>query len=293
MLKALGHILICTVLLLAAKPCVALASTDEVSKPGLPDQLTDDQSGHPILGGSLMPDERSVPGQIQPSTKLGYRTLLDHDSAGQITAGELWQFFNEQGLTSVDRLTLKVDYASELTEDNLGSIHFQIEDPGTGSFLTKIRVDGSNKLEIPLDYDYMKRFSADSTELIRLALPGDFSQSTAATISIEADSPLLTRLNVILFGGFIGFWLVLFYILNHFTKPLEEAAEDIIVRSVESFGDQDSQSKIQPETSTLRGTSESQGPGYSGTSESSQLTSKKKADSVKSSSVGAEIYSTR
>lgn len=170
-------------------------------------------------------------GQIPPTAGTGFRTSLDTDSSGQITAGELWQFFNEQGLTSVDRLTLSVDQSGELTVENLGSVRFQIEDPGTGSYLTNIRVNGSNKLEIPLDYDYMKRFSANSQELIRLEIPRDGAHPTAAAISIEAESPILTKLNLILFSGFIGFWLILFYLLNRFTKPLEEASEDIIVRS--------------------------------------------------------------
>lgn len=162
----------------------------------------------------------------------GFQGSIQLDtSSSYITAGELWEYFNNKGITSVDRLTFSFDSSDSLLDGSLGSLRFQIEDPGTGAFLTNISVQGKSKLEIPLNYDYMQRFSADSQELIRLELPVDGSKLNGAAVSIDADSRVFSRLNLILVGGFVGFWLGMFYLLNRFTKPLEEESEDIRVFS--------------------------------------------------------------
>lgn len=214
--------MICTVMLLAFGKSYALALADELIK--AKDNQSNQESPHLH--------------QIQTSAGGGYRTPLDPDCCGLISAGELWQFFHQQGFTTVDRLTLWIDQAESLSIEELGTIRFQIEDPTTGSYLTNIQVNGSNRLEIPLDYDYMKRFSANSQELIRLELPKDGMFSNTTEVSIDADRPLLTTLNLILFSGFVVFWLSLFYALNRLTRPLEEATEDIVIRKTESTDDQ-------------------------------------------------------
>jgi len=173
------------------------------------------------------------PDELHSSLITGFQGSINLESSSyNITAGELWEYFNNKGITSVDRLTFSVDSDNPLLMGPLGSLRFQIEDPGTGSYLTNVSVQGKNKLEIPLDYDYMKRFSANSQELIRLELPIDSPNLSAAAISIETDSHLFSRLNLVLFGAFVGFWLGLFYLLNRFTKPVEEESEDIVVRSM-------------------------------------------------------------
>lgn len=178
-------------------------------------------------------------GKVESDEQLGslitgFQGSIQLDSSSYITAGELWEYFNNKGITSVDRLTFSVDSSGNVLDGPLGQLKFQIEDPGTGAFLTNISVQGKSKLEIPLDYDYMKRFSANSQELIRLELPVDGSKLNGAAISIDTDHHVLSSLNLILVGAFVGFWLGMFYLLNRFTRPVEEESEDILVLSQES-----------------------------------------------------------
>jgi hypothetical protein len=150
-----------------------------------------------------------------------------------ITAGELWQFFHNQGVTSVDRLTLNVD-CGQLVPAKLGAIGFQIEDPINGHVLTNLRLDASNsQLEVPLEFDYMKRFSPGSKELIRLDLSGLEEMAQNATVTLNGEDTFFGPFNLVLVVGFLGFWIAVFVILNRFTRPMaQEEAEDIVVVSL-------------------------------------------------------------
>ncbi len=155
-------------------------------------------------------------------------------NSGQITAGQLWEYFHQQGKTSVDRLKFDLicDSAFETDRPDNGMFRFQVEgaDGGMLSSLNLIPANGS--LEVPLDYDYMKRFSRDSQEIIRFQLPsnGQFSLSNTQ-ISVASDAPTSSSRNFIYLLGFCGFWMIVFVILNRFTKPMDESSEEIKILS--------------------------------------------------------------
>jgi hypothetical protein len=188
--------------------------------------------GH--FGGNLHADE------IVIGNRPNQRSLADvgldqngnPDNSRLITAGELWQFFHDRGVTTVDQLTLNLDCGG-MTHSQSGPIRFQIQDPLSGNLLTNLSIESSgNKLEVPLDFDYMKRFSPGSKELIRLDLTELDALASNAKVSVDSDSHIFGPLNVLLITGFFTFWVLVFFVLNRFTKPIrQEDQEDIIVRS--------------------------------------------------------------
>ena len=169
--------------------------------------------------------------------------IFGQKNSGEVSAGQLWKFFHEQGVDSLESLTLclDVDEMDSQTAFDLQSIHFQIQDPlNRSKMLTNVSLGDNNiivpgnktssfkpeaKLEVMLGYDFMERFSADSTEMIKL----DFSSNSefAASqprFSIEGSGNVFSRFNVFLLIGFAGFWLLVFFVLNRVTKPLADAA---------------------------------------------------------------------
>lgn len=168
--------------------------------------------------------------------------LFGKENPGQIPAGQLWQFFHDQGVNSLDRITLclDIDQLDRQTAFDLHSMQLKIEDPaGEGRMLTNVslgenlvRVRGQHtsafkpeaKLEVLLDYDFMERFSADSTELVTLDFTSNSELINSATISIEGSGNVFTRFNSLLMLGFVAFWLVVFFVLNRVTKPMTEIA---------------------------------------------------------------------
>jgi hypothetical protein len=169
--------------------------------------------------------------------------IFDHKNSGEVSAGQLWKFFHEQGVDSLDRLTLclDVDQMDSQFTFELQSINLQIQDPlNRSKMLTNVSLGNNNilvpgnktssfkpeaKLEFNLGYDFMERFSADSTEIIKL----DFSsnsefETSPPRFSIEGNGNVFNRFNVVLLIGFAGFWLLVFFVLNRVTKPLADAA---------------------------------------------------------------------
>lgn len=168
----------------------------------------------------------------QSLSSLGLDSQGQSDQSRLITAGELWQFFHEQGITSVDQLTLNLDCGGQVY-NHAGAIRFQIQDPTSGNILTNLSVNSStNRLEVPLEFDYMKRFSKGSKELIRLDLSELDALASQATVTVDSDAKFLGTFNVALVVGFFSFWVVVFFMLNRFTRPIgQDQAEDIIVLS--------------------------------------------------------------
>ncbi len=164
--------------------------------------------------------------------------ILDQNTSGEVYAGELWQFFHEQGVVSLNRLTLCLDI-QQLDGDSsfdLQSVELSIEDPaGEKPFLTHVTLGNDYlvvpaygtssfkpeaKLEIALGYDFMEIFSASSREKIKLDFSSNSDQANNAKFYIEADSNFFSRSNVLLLVGFILFWVIVFIVLNRITKPL-------------------------------------------------------------------------
>jgi hypothetical protein len=170
------------------------------------------------------PDQRAI-------SQLG---LPDENSEHTrlITTGELWQFFHSQGVTSVDRIKLNVDCGDQ-DPSRVGSIGFQIQDPANGHVLTHLKLNAANnQLEIPLEFDYMKRFSPSSQELIRLDLSDLDTLAQSATVTVDGEGSFFGPFNLVLVVSFLMFWVLVFFVLNRFTRPIvQEQVEDIVVVS--------------------------------------------------------------
>ena len=200
--------------------------------------ILDTQTGSPSMVGDFNCSTCSE----QVTTSI---PLFGKNNHNRLTAGQLWQFFNNQGVDSLDKLTLCLDVGEldSQSKFDLQSIQLRIEDPrSSGNFLTNVSlgnntlvVPGSNsstskpeaKLEILLNYDFMRRFSADSSELITLDFSSSGELTSDASISIEGNGNVFTKFNLLLLLGFIGFWFTVFTVLNRVTKPLAENSDQL------------------------------------------------------------------
>ncbi len=171
--------------------------------------------------------------------------LFNPGNSGQVSAGELWQYFSDQGINTLDRLTLCLDIEQMENSENFGlnSIEFKIEDPLLdGSLLTHVSLGDNTlivpatetsefkpeaKLEIILGYDFMERFSAASNEKIQLDFSSNTGLASNAQFSIGASEYVFSRFNLLMLVGFAVFWAIVFFVLNRVTKPLEEEALEV------------------------------------------------------------------
>jgi hypothetical protein len=178
-----------------------------------------------------------------PTASSNSLSLFNGDTSN-LTAGELWTFFDEEGFGAVNKLTLCLDVQPAADASNVGirTVELKIEDPEMGGLITNVSLQGNSlkfysydvtafkpeaRLEIDLGYDFMKRFSADSTALISLDIAGD-SDSTGVSpiISVEgAGGFFAADFNAWAMIGFASFWAIAFILLNRFTKPLADSIE--------------------------------------------------------------------
>ena len=161
--------------------------------------------------------------------------VLCDGSNGEVTAGDLWKFFSERGIDSVENLTIRMDWDPNQEGSNdigLSSLQLMIEDPNqSGSLITNASLGGDSlvvpgfevssfkpeaKLGVDLGYDFMKRFGPDSTEKIHLV--GD--PASLPIFSFEGSRAKPGRFpNWFSLLGFIAFWLVAFKFLAVMTDP--------------------------------------------------------------------------
>ena len=174
----------------------------------------------------------------------GALAVLSEGCNSEMTAGDLWQFFSDKGIDSVENLTICMDWApgQQLSSDiDVSNLQLKIEHPSqAGSFLTNVSLGGHSlvvpgfevssfkpeaKLGVALGYDFMKRFGPTSTEKIQL----DFGETAQAgflpTFSFEGSAGSPNRIpNWFALFGFILFWLAVFKCLTMVTAPKEIAA---------------------------------------------------------------------
>jgi len=172
----------------------------------------------------------------EPSSALA---LINSGAAGKVTAGDLWQFFSDRGIESVENLTICMDLACERSVDEqigLAGLRLQIQDPiQLGTMITNVNF-GDNSLVVPiseisalkpeaklgvaLGYDFMKRFDADSKEIISLDFANSDQAGLATTFSFEGTSaPTRAGISWPMLIGFVVFWLALFKCLAIITAP--------------------------------------------------------------------------
>ena len=216
-----------------------LALTSQFGCPAFADEvILDNQTNSQLMVG----DFNCSTCAEQVTTSI---SLFGHNNQTRLTAGQLWQFFNNQGVDSLDKLTLCLDVGEldSQSKFDVQSIQFRIEDTlASGNFLTNVSLGNNTlvvpgsmtssskpeaKLEILLDYDFMQRFSANSSELITLDFSSNGELASEASISIEGNGNVFTKSNLLLLFGFISFWFVVFTVLNRVTKPLSENPDPV------------------------------------------------------------------
>ena len=157
-----------------------------------------------------------------------------------MTTGDLFRYFESRGIKKIDRLSLQVDVDCCAEEDQafqLNGLNFKITgDDNTvlneaslqndsllvaGAEISSFKPEAV--LEFDLGYNFMERFSSDSTDLIELsyALPAVGSDKGGMTprFVVSEDISSFSASNMGILGMFVGFWVVVFLGMNLFIKP--------------------------------------------------------------------------
>jgi hypothetical protein len=222
---------------------------------GLPDQpspsiVTNGTVGDfNLLVGPLTPGDR-IDMQVQ-NPQGDFRTGTECE----ISAGELWQYFRDRGVTSVESLILYVDVdpMDDASALSLDSMELSIRGDRPGGEIVKLSslADGSGrrlliqgaetssqrpeaKVEIPLGFDFMDRFSSESKErlLVNVGYGGDLSRRPI--LSLSSRRPLLTAPSLVILAAFVIFWAVVFWILKRLTLPRQPAVPESSSRKPKS-----------------------------------------------------------
>lgn len=163
------------------------------------------------------------------------------DGTIELTAGELWQFFNDQGHESVNSMTLFVDVGQlpRTKRLSLSKLNFEIESPIDGHLSTIANL-GRNSLVVPgvetssvrpeaelrfdLGYDFMELFSPESEEIVRVSISSPIGDSLAPTFHLAADDNVFGQTNLGRLFLFVLFWGSVFLMLLRWMKPVREVA---------------------------------------------------------------------
>jgi len=158
----------------------------------------------------------------------------------ELTAGELWQFFNDQGHQSVNTMTLFVDVEQLATSESLSlsKLNFEIQSPVDGHLSTIANL-GKNSLIVPgietsssrpeaelrfdLGYDFMELFSEESTEIVRVSIDAPYSSAIAPTFHLAANNNVFGQTNLGRLFLFVIFWGAVFLVLLRWMKPVRES----------------------------------------------------------------------
>ena len=179
----------------------------------------------------------TYPASLSPRCQL----KTNSDTVTEITAGELWSYFDAQGLSSVNKLVICLDADEVPKGETLGLDLFEVRfEDSTKAFTLGdnsliLTADSTNalrpecQLEIQLDYDFMQRYSKNSTEKIQLnfGVNGKASLGLAPSFSVGQRPSLLTLPNLTLLGSFCVFWVVVFLLLKKFTLNEQPAPPQI------------------------------------------------------------------
>lgn len=214
---------------LLAVAVVSTSVADEViieEKSPINDVLIGDYSCSPCAS-SLLSASLEMRGDAQQ-----YGTI-------ELTAGELWQFFDKQGYDSVNTMSLYLD-VDQLTTDqsvSLSKLNVQIQNPTGGSFVTDANL-GADRLIVPgietssnrpeaelrfdLGYDFMKLFSPDSKEIIRVSIDAPSSGMMAPTFRLAANNSVFGQTNLGQMFLFVLFWGAVFLMMLRWMKPVRQ-----------------------------------------------------------------------
>lgn len=171
-----------------------------------------------------------------------YRPIISNadsfDMGSQaMTTGDLYRYFESRGITNIDRLSLQVDIDCCPEEDRafqLDNLDFRITGEDNtilaqaslhnDSLLVSGEEISSFKpeavLEIDLGYNFMDRFSPDSTDAIELnySLPTTQGQMQPRFV-VSEDISSFTTSNIGFLALFVAFWVIVFLTMNFMAKP--------------------------------------------------------------------------
>ena len=156
-----------------------------------------------------------------------------------LTTGELYNYFKSRGITKLNRMSLQVDVDCDPDSDNRESVSlmelsFKIQDSannlvthagfgGDELLLDKSEITSFKPeavLEFDLGYDFMQRFSSDSTESIVL----DFSSPSTTSefqprVMVSHNMSSFSSGNMTRIIAFITFWGIVFLGVYLMTRP--------------------------------------------------------------------------
>jgi len=158
----------------------------------------------------------------------------------ELTAGELWQFFHDQGYGSVNRMTLFLDVDQLASEDSLelSKLNLQIQSPLDGHLLTDANLGADNlivpgyetsssrpeaELRFDLGYDFMELFSSDSQEIVRVSVDSPTASMMTPTFHLSAEENMFGRTDLGQIFLFVMFWGIVFLMLLRWMKPVRES----------------------------------------------------------------------
>lgn len=161
-------------------------------------------------------------------------------STESLTTGDLYRYFASRGITKIDRLSLQIDVDCSPEDDQafqLNQLDFKITgDDNTilnqaslqnDSLLVAGTEISSYKpeaiLEIDLGYDFMERFSSDSTDSIVLnyaQTASDGAMKPRFVVSEDISSFSVSNIGILFL--FVSFWVTVFVVMNFFVKPSDE-----------------------------------------------------------------------
>ncbi len=203
------------------------------------------------LGEQIVIDENSVDGIAAGDFYCSpcYSPILAdagsiNIASNTLTTGELYKYFKSRGIKRLERLSFQVDV--DCDPDNVKSVSltelsFQIQDAAKNLVTdaafgdTELLLDQSEitsfkpeaVLEVDLGYDFMQRFSADSTEAVELNFAS--SQSAAGMmprIVLSSNISSFSSSNLVRIGGFIAFWGVIFFGAHVISRKLAKDGND-------------------------------------------------------------------
>ena len=178
-----------------------------------------------------------------PMPAPGYDLLSDKAGASnqtnQFTAGQLWSYYDSQGIKSLDRIALYMDVGKLGQSDRFSIESMEFRITGDSDDITQSLMDRNQdnrvvipgyetlnslpvaRMEIQLDYDFMQRFSRDSTETIMVNMDYQSDSTVRPTFFIEGKARWFSVPNMFLLGFFLLFWIVVFWILQKLTLKSE------------------------------------------------------------------------
>jgi hypothetical protein len=175
-------------------------------------------------------------------TKMGslasYAVVGDSEIGYEMSAGDLWRFFDEQGVHSVNDLEFLVDIDQISKSDNFGleGLQVQIQHPlNAEHLLTDVTMQGNSlvvpgyetssskpeaKIRLPLGYDFMKEFSSSSTEKVVFNFSSK-DASVSPTLFLTSDATFISGNHLGMLFSFIVFWGLVFMAMNRFIRPVD------------------------------------------------------------------------